>query len=215
MLKIYGGNLSSFCNKVRLVANAIGLEYEYKKINFKEREHKAPDFLKMHPAGKIPIIDDDGFFVFESNAIIKYLAEKNNSSLYPKELKQKTQVDQWIDFCSFHVGNAMDKILFNKVFAPRIKVTIDERAIQDGYMFLNRYLPVIEEQIGRDGFLVGKKMTLADVNCLAILDPCEIADVDLSAYNNIVQWREDLKKQDFYTKCHKEYGESLLRMTKS
>ncbi|MDD3374194.1 MAG: glutathione S-transferase family protein [Candidatus Omnitrophica bacterium] len=214
MLKIYGGDLSSFCNKVRLAANAMGIEYEYIKINFKDKQHKTPEFLKMHPAGKIPVIDDDGFIVFESNAIIKYLAEKNNSDLYPEDIKKKAEVDQWIDFCSFHVGSAMDKILFNKVFAPRIKVPVDERAIQDGYMFLNRYLPVIEEQLGKNKFLAGSQATLADINLLAILDPCEVADIDLLPYDNLSRWREMLKRQDFYTKCYKEYGESLPRREK-
>ncbi len=212
MLKIYGGDLSSFCNKVRFVANALGIEYEYVRINFKEKEHKTPEFLKMHPAGKIPLIDDDGFFVFESNAIIKYLAEKNKSSLYSENLKQKTIINQWIDFCSFHIGSAMDKILFNKIFAPRIKVPVDHRAIQDGYMFLNRYLPIIDSQLLKHNFLAGNEMTLADINLLAILDSCEVAEIELSVYENIMRWREDLKIQDFYTQCHKTYGEPLLRM---
>lgn len=212
MLKIYGGDLSSFCNKVRFTANAIDLEYEYVKINFKAKEHKTEEFLKMHPAGKIPVINDGGFIVFESNAIIKYLANKHSSELYPQGLQERTEVDKWIDFCSFHVGNAMDKILFNKVFAPRIPVDVDERAISDGYLFLERYLPVINDKIGQKEGLVTNNMTLADINLLAILDPCETAGIDLSAYNNIVRWRKNLKQKEFYTKCHSEYGLALKRM---
>ncbi|MDP8265314.1 MAG: glutathione S-transferase family protein [Candidatus Aceula meridiana] len=212
MLKIYGGDLSSFCNKVRFAANAIGVEYEYVKINFKAKEHKTDEFLKMHPAGKIPVIDDNGFFVFESNAIIKYLADKHNSELYPKDFQLRTEIDQWIDFCSFHVGSAMDKILFNKVFAPRIPVPVDERAIEDGYLFLSRYLPIVNEKIGQETRLVGQETTLADINLLAILDPCETAEIDLSPHENIVRWRKDLKQKEFYTKCHREYGLVLKRM---
>ena len=215
MLKIYGGNLSSFCNKVRFAANAMEIEYEYIKINFKEKEHKSSAFIKMHPAGKIPVIDDGGFILFESNAIIKYLASQYNVALYPVEIKQRAVIDQWIDFCSCHIGNAMDKTLFNKIFAPRIKVPVDERAIQDGYMFLNRYFPIIDKRLKENQYLSGEKFSLADINLLAILDPCEIAGVDLSVYSNLALWRQGLKKETFYTKCHEEYGLALARMAHS
>ena len=103
MLTIYGMNLSGPALKVFYVANALGLEYEQKGINLGEGEGQKEDYLKMHPAGKIPVIDDDGFYLFESNAIIRYLAQKENSSLYPTDLKKRVVVDQWIDFASLHI----------------------------------------------------------------------------------------------------------------
>src|SRR3989338_5290751 len=95
MLKIYGANLSGPSNKVRMVANYLGLEYEYLQVKIREGENKKEWFLKLNPIGKIPVIDDDGFCLFESNAIVKYLATKNRSSAYPQELKQRAIVDQW------------------------------------------------------------------------------------------------------------------------
>ena len=55
-------------------------------------------------------------------------------------------------------------------------------------------------------------MTLADITLLAILDPCEAIEVDLSSYENIVKWRENLMSQDFYQKCHKNYKDSLDKL---
>lgn len=212
MLKIYGGDLSYFCNKVRFAANAMDLKYEYIKINFKAKEHKTPDFIKMHPAGKIPVIDDCGFFVFESNAIIKYLAVKHQSGLYPKDLIPRTRVDQWMDFCTLHIGCAMDKVLFNSIFAPRIPVPVDGGAIKQGRVFLDRYLPLVEQQLNEFDHIASNEITLADINLLAILDPCEVACVDVKRYTRITAWREKLKHQEFYTRCHKEYGQVLKRL---
>ncbi len=213
MLKLYGGDLSSCSNKVRFAANAMGLEYTYIKISFKNKEHKTNDFLKMHPAGKIPVIDDEGFIVFESNAIIKYLAQKHGSVLYPQGLKERALIDQWIDFCSCHVGGAADKVIFNKLFAVRIPVAVDHRAKTEGQMFLNRFLPVIDDQLNQHLFLVDNVMSLADINLLAILDPFERAEIRLDRYPHLVAWRNNLRQQRFYTDCHCEYGLDLQEAT--
>ncbi len=214
MLKIYGSDLSSPANKVRFAANALGLKFEYIKINLREGEHQKPEYKKINPIGKIPAIDDDGFYLFESNAIIRYLADKNNSPLYPKELKQRAIVDQWIDFGTIHIGVNLAKVTYNRLFAPMRGQPVDENSIKDGQTFLNRFLPNIDEQLGKNKFLTSNTMTLADINLLALLDPAELSGIDLSPYKNISKWRNDLRQKEFYTKCYKEYGESLKQAAK-
>ena len=211
MLKIYGSDLSSPANKVRFAANVLGLKYDYIKIDLRSGEQQKPEFLKIHPAGKIPAIDDDGFILFESNAIIRYLADKNKSPLYPKDLRERALIEQWLDFGSLHVGAALAKVMYNRVFAPMRGVPVDESSLKEGLVFLERFLPVVEEQLGKNKFLAGNQRTLADINLLALIDPAEAASVDLAKYKNITKWRNALKKEEFYTKCHKEYGESLKK----
>ncbi len=210
MLRIYGSDLSSPANKVRFAANALGLKYDYIKVNLREGEHKRAEFLKLNPAGKIPVIDDDGFVIFESGAIVRYLADKQNSPLYPRGLKERAVVDQWFEFISHHVNLAMSKVVYNRLFAPRMNAPVDEQSLKDGLAWLERFLPVVDNQIGGKQYLIGNTMTLADINLLTALDPAEAATIDISKYKNIVRWRAALKKQDFYTKVHKEFGESVL-----
>ena len=211
MLKIYGSDLSSPSNKVRFTANVLGLKYEYIKVNLREGEHKKPEFLKLNPVGKIPAIDDDGFTLFESNAIIKYLAEKNNSPLYPKGLKERAVVDEWIEFTSHHVYQAISKVVYNRFFAPLRGEAPDERSLSDGFAWMDRFFPVVDNQLSKNQFIVGSQMTLADINLLAAFDPVDVTGIDISKYKNIVRWRSDLKKKDFYTKCYKEWGEALKK----
>ncbi len=212
MLKIYGADLSSPANKVRFVAHALGLEYEYIRVSIKDGENRKEEFLRLHPAGKIPVIDDDGFILFESDAICRYLSIKHNSPLYLPDLRQRALIDQWMDFINIHVGGALSKVLFNRVFASFAKVAVDERAISDGISFLNKFLPIIDQQLQKRGYIAADKMTLADLALLATLDPAEVAQVSLSPYEHIVKWRNELKKKEFYTRCHKEYGERLKNM---
>jgi len=211
MLKVYGSDLSSPANKVRLAANFLGLKYEYIKVDLRAGEHQKPEFLKINPVGKIPAIDDDGFLLFESNAIIRYLADKNKSSIYPKDLKERAVVDQWIDFGSMHVGAALGRVMYNRVFAPMRGLTPDEASVKENLGFLDRFLPVVDQQLSKSKYLSGDKITLADINMLALFDPAEVADIDLSKHKNITKWRDGLKNQEFYTKCHKEYGEALKK----
>lgn len=209
MLTINGSDLSAPSNKVRFAANAIGIKYEYKRIDLRAGEHLKLEFLAVNPVGKVPAIDDEGFRMFESNAIIRYFADKNNSPLYPRGLQDRAVVDMWLDFGSMHVGAALSKVIYNRLFAPLRDIPVDEVSLKEGLKFLERFLPVVDGQLAKNKYLAGAKLTLADINLLALFDPCEIANIDLSSYKNIVRWRDTLRKEKFYTDCHQEYGASL------
>jgi glutathione S-transferase len=209
MLTIYGSDLSGPAIKVRLTASLLGLNYKWHPVNLREGEHKKEWFLKINPVGKIPAIDDDGFQLFESNAICRYLCDKNNSPLYPKDVKKRAVIDQWIDYASFHIGANFMPIVYNRLFAPLRGVPVNEKAITDGLEFLKQYFPLIEKQLTQHKYIVSQEISLSDIVLLALLEPTELAKIDLSEYPKLMTWRTDLKKQTFYTSCYKEYGEML------
>lgn len=215
MLTIYGSDLSSPANKVRFVANYLGLKYEYKRIDLAAGEHRKPEFLKLNPVGKVPFIDDEGFVLSESGAIIKYLAVKAGSSIYPQGLKERALADQEIDFITLHVGMAAQKVVYNRIFAPRRNVPVDQASLEEGQTFLKRFLPIVDTQLAKSPYLCGNALTIADFTLLATLDPSELAGIDLAPYTYINKWRENLRKQSFYTQCYKEYGESLRQPAKA
>lgn len=207
MLKIYGANLSAPANKVRMAANILGLKYEYIQISIREGENRTKEYLALHPAGKVPVIDDEGFILFESDAIMKYLAVSEASPLYPDDIKRRALIDQWLAFVAIHVSGAMGRVVFNHVFASFAKIPADERSLSDGIKFLGRFLPVIDQQLSQTKYLAEDQFSLADIALLATIDPAEVAEIDLSPYKHIVQWRNELKQKDFYTKCHKSYAD--------
>jgi len=209
MLTIYGSDLSAPAIKVRLTASYLGLDYKWHLVNLREGEHKQEWFLKINPVGKVPAIDDNGFYLFESNTICKYLADKHESALYPKEIHQRAVVDQWIDYISFHVSANLMPVVYNRVFAPRMGRMVNERAITEGLEFLKQYLPLLEDRLARQAQVVGSTITLADIVLLSVLEPAEVALFDLGAYPKLSAWRVALKQQKFYSNCYKEYGEML------
>jgi len=209
MLTIYGSDLSGPAIKVRLTASFLGINHQWQALNLREGEQKQEWFLKINPVGKIPAIDDDGFHLFESNAICRYLCDKHNSALYPKDVKQRATIEQWIDYASFHIGANFIPVVYNRLFAPLRGLPVNEKSISDGLEFLKQYFPIIEKQLTQHKNIVSNEISLADIILLAILEPAEMAQIDLNIYPKLAAWRAGLKKQSFYTKCYKEYGEML------
>ena len=203
MLKIYGNRNSGSANKVEYTAILLGCDYEYKEMDF-QKDLKTDWYLKIHPAGKIPAIDDNGFVLFESGAICKYLCDKKGSDLYPKDLKHRAIIEQWIDFSVQHVGTAMGKVAFNRLFAPMMGVPVDENSLKEGMQLLERFLPLVDKQLGKSKFLASDKMTLADLSLFGVLEYAEKAQYDLSMYKSLSAWRNKLMATEFYGKVHKK-----------
>lgn len=212
MLHIYGTPLSSPTNKVRYIANYLHVPYEFHLINLATGEHHNPEYLQINPYGRVPAIDDDGFKLAESNAIIRYLADKNQSNIYPKELKQRALVDQWLDYASMHVMLALGRIMFNTYFYKFANTPQDERSLQDGRKFIAQYLPIIENQLAKHSYITGELFTLADIGLLAALDTAELANVDLHPYASITTWRKKLIQEAFYKDCHESYTTTFNRI---
>jgi glutathione S-transferase len=209
MLTIYGSDLSGPAIKVRLTASFLGIDYKWQIVNLREGEQKKEWFLKINPVGKIPAIDDDGFQLFESNSICRYLCDKNNSTLYPKDVHKRALIDQWIDYSALHIQANFNPVMYNRVFAPLRSIQVNEKAIIDGLEFLKQYFPILENRFAQHQYLVSQEISLADIILFSILELAEMAQIDLGIYPKLNGWRTELKKQSFYTKCYIEYGEML------
>jgi len=209
MINFYSFPLSSPGNKVSYIMNYLNIPYEYHHINLAFGEHHKPEYLKVNPYAKIPAIDDDGFKLAESNAIICYLASKYKSEIYPADIKKRAVINQWLDYASQHIMMSFARIMFNTYFYKMAKTTPDERSLQDGHNFLNKNLPVVEAELSRFKYIAGNDLTLADFSMLASMDTAELSKVDLSIYPHISAWRNKLMTQDFYLKCHTNYAESF------
>ena len=205
MIKLYGIGISNNVNKVRYCLNHLGLKYDWVQTSPITGENRTTEYLNLCPTGKVPAIEIDGLKLFESNAIIRYLASANNSPIYPQDLKKRAIVEAWMDYVAIHVAAAISRVLFNRVMAPMIGAKVDEGSIQVGLEFLEKYFPILENQLSQNTYLAGKEFSLADINLLAVLDPAEISQISLQKYPQITKWRNGLKSQAFYQKCYKDY----------
>lgn len=198
MLILYGIDFSSRSNKVKMCANAIGIPFKFKEVNMLKGEHKSPSYLDLHPGGKIPVIEDDGFVLFESVTIMKYLCRKHESVLYPVDLHRQALVDQWCDYASQQLDVQVVRVAFNVFVAPKIGQPASQKSIEMGTEMIHQLLPVFESHLKRSAFLVGDDFTIADINLLAITDPFTMLKIDTQRYPKFNEWRAKLEAMPFY-----------------
>jgi len=215
MIKLYGLGFSNNVNKVRYCLNQLGLDFEWVQTNPMQGENQTPEFEAISPTKKIPAIEIDGFTLFESSTINRYLAGREKSSLYPQDLKARAIVDAWTDYASIHVSSAMGRISFNRVLAPRLGVPVDENSIKAGLDFLAKYFPILDKQLSKNTYLAGKELSLADIALLAALDGCELNEIKLDPYPHLVKWRATLTAMPLYQKCYKDYTEFVMEGMKA
>lgn len=98
-------------------------------------------------------------------------------------------------------------------FADMVGIAKDERSMEEGRNWLrDRFLPFVEKQLSTNKYLAGPNFTLSDINLLTYLDLAEPSKIDLSIYPSLSAWRNNLKAQDFYTKCHKDFSDNLAAL---
>jgi glutathione S-transferase len=158
-LKIYGTSRSR-ANRVIWMAEELGIPYETISVDLSAP--RDPAFLKVNPNGRLPAIDDDGFYLFESMAINLYLAKKHGGPLTPRDLGEDAKMIQW----SFWAVSELEKpgldYLMHTMFLPPEKrdASIPGKALET----LKRPIAVLDEALEASGYLVGDRFTAADLN---------------------------------------------------
>ena len=117
MLKFYFNGAPN-PNKVALFLEEFGLPFEPVPVDTRKGDQFKPEFLKVNPNGKVPAIDDDGVFVFDSNAILLYLAEKTGKFLPPTHAENRAQLLSWLMFVASGIGPYSGQAVHFKHFAP-------------------------------------------------------------------------------------------------
>lgn len=200
MIKLYGIDFSTRSNKVKMCLTAMNLPYEYIEVNLLKGENKQSTHLMLHPGGKVPVLDDNGFILFESVAIMKYLCRQYKFAWYPEDIKTQALVDQWCDYASQHLDVQVVRVAFNVILAPSLDQHVSEKSIELGKEMILQLLPIFDVHLSKSPYLVDDAITIADVNLLSIIDPLEKIGINLSIFPNIATWREKLQACDFYQK---------------
>jgi len=155
--------------RVRWTLQELGVEFESIPINLLAGEHLQPKFLKINPAGKIPVLVDDDLVLTESVAIVLYLADKySNKGLIPTELKERGQVNRWLLFAATELEQPLWRIARNTMLYPE-----DQRLPADVVLVSQEFkamAAVLEEHMQRRQFVVGDRVTVADFVAAYTLD---------------------------------------------
>jgi glutathione S-transferase len=150
--------------EVRLALAELGLAYDPVEVNLLRGEHRTPAFAAINPHGKVPVLEDAGLVLRESNAILAYLGKTRGGALWPSEPAGEALALQWMFFEAFSLGNACGTVWWADVVAAAAgREAAGEALMREAVEDLERALGVLDGHLasGR-AFLLGDRFTLAD-----------------------------------------------------
>ena len=185
-LKIYGVARSRAA-RVVWMAKELGLDYEHIKVDFATGETRRPEHLALNPNGHIPVIDDDGFVLWESMAINLYLAKKHGSGgLYPARLEDEARAWQWSFWGMTEVERPVLTAMFNRAILPEAQR--DAAAADQAEKALAQPLRVLDGVLAHSAYLLGGNFTVADLNVASILAWARPAQIDMAPFPRVAEW---------------------------
>lgn len=182
-LKLYRHLLSGHAHRAQLALSLLGLPYELIDIDLKAGEHKKPEYLKLHPFGQVPLLVDGDVTVFDSNAILVYLAAKYDADRrwMPRDPKGQADVQAWLSV-------AAGPIAFGPAAARLINVFGAKYNAQDVIARAHALLKVMEARLSTQPFLASAEATLADIAGYSYISAAPEGNVDLAPYPAVRAW---------------------------
>ena len=184
MLKFYFNGAPN-PNKVALFLEESGLPFELVPVDTRKGDQFKPEFLKVNPNSKVPAIDDDGVFMFDSNAILLYLAEKTGKFLPPNTLQNRAQLLSWLMFIATGLGPYSGQAVHFKNFAPKDK---DLDYALNRYLFeAHRHYKILDDHLAKSRYMVGDTYTIVEMAFWgwARLGPFVLGEDGFAKYKNV------------------------------
>jgi GST-like protein len=198
MLKFYFNGAPN-PNKVALFLEESGLPYEPVPVDTRKGDQFKPDFLKVNPNGKVPAIDDGGVFVFDSNAILLYLAEKTGKFLPANTPENRAQTLSWMMFVASGIGPYSGQAVHFKHFAPK-----DLEYANNRYQFeAQRHYGILNDHLAGKRYMVGDTYTIVDMALWgwARLAPFVLGDDVFTKFPNVKRLVDEVSARPAATRA--------------
>lgn len=178
--------------KVCALARYLELPVEFVHVNLGKGEHKTPAFLAMNPNAKVPVLVDGATTLWESNAILCYLADKAGSDLWPKDARQY-EVLRWLMWDAAHFAPQAGTLYFEHIIKARFGMGgPDPAAVQKATEGFLRFAAVLEAHLHGRRYLVGDALSVADFALAITLPYAQQANLPLEAFPEIRRWHAQL-----------------------
>ncbi|AIR64191.1 glutathione S-transferase family protein [Cedecea neteri] len=175
-MKLYDFPLSGHAHRARLFLSLLGLPHELVELDLKAGAHKQPEYLALNPFGQVPLLDDEGTLIPDSNAILVYLAKKSGQSTWlPEDPKGSAAVQRWLSVAAGDLAFGPAAARLVTVFGAKFN---HDEVIARAHVFLGR----LEQHLANRQWLVGDRPTIADVAIYSYTSSAPEGNVDLSGY---------------------------------
>lgn len=181
-MKLYHHPLSGHAHRARLFLSLLGIEHELVTVDLAAKAHKAPEFLKLNAFGQLPVLDDDGTVVADSNAILVYLALKEGREDWlPRDPAGAAAVQRWLSVAAGQIAHGPAQARLITLFgAPYRSEEVIPRA--------HAILSLIESELMGRSFIAAAQPTIADIALYSYIARAPEGNVDLAPYPEIRGW---------------------------
>lgn len=190
--------MSTCTRKVLTVLAEKGQKAEFKLVDIMKGEARQPDYLALQPFAKVPALDDEGFILYESRAIARYLDEKfPQPSLHGEGLKGRALVEQWISIESANFTPSAMKIIMAALFAPMGGKPVDAKVVESGREALAPVIEIMERQLSKTTFIAANHFTIADIGFMPYIEylqACQCGDLFTGA--KVGAWWQKISQRD-------------------
>ena len=198
MLKIWGRVNSVNVKKVLWAAEELGLKYERVDAGMQYGVVNTPEYKKMNPNALVPTIEDDGFVLWESHAIVRYLAAKHGAgTLWPSDAKQRADAERWMDWSYTFQAN------FRAVFWGLVRTPAEKRdmkAIEEARKKCGELLAIPDAALAERPFFGGNALTIGDIPLGCHVQLWMRLPIERPEHPNLKRWFERLCGRPAYKK---------------
>lgn len=193
------------CRSVLMLADTIGIQFNFLEMDRSRPDHLKAELVAANPQHTIPTIVDNGFSVWESRAILIYLAEKydKTNTLYPKDIQMRATINQKL-FFDLELAKKFSDYFYPQVMAREAADPAKLQKLVDGLGFLNTALQ------GKD-YVAGNDLTVADIALITTLTGMEAAKIDFAQFENLIKYMTKCKESiSGYNKMAQQSLDRLL-----
>lgn len=161
---------------------------EWIKVDLSKQENKTPEFLALNPNGKVPVLVDGAESVWESMAIMCYLADKAGSDLWPKDARQ-IDVIRWLSWDAMHFSRHAGTLFFQNVVKANFGMgPPDEAAVEEATGWVRHFGAILNDHLESHSYLVGDALTIADFAVASILPVAAPSNIPLNEFPAVEKW---------------------------
>jgi glutathione S-transferase len=194
MLKIWGRTNSINVQKVLWCCAELKLEYDRVNAGGQFGVNNTPEYLAMNPNGLVPTINDDGLVLWESHAIVRYLARKHGAgSLWPADEKACADADRWMEWYSTTLWGNLRPVFWNLVRVEAGKR--DMKAVEDARRKMAENFKIVENQLSGRQYLAGDTLTMADIPMGVAVHRWFVLPIERPDYPRLAAYYERLKQR--------------------
>jgi glutathione S-transferase len=179
------------------VLEELGVDFEYVFVDLSRGENRGDTFGAMTPIRKVPVLEHDGEFLFESGPICRYVAGNEKSPLFPADRLQRARVDQWMTFFTCHPGRWLTEIYFEKVIKPKAGLgETDTAACEKAAKFAKQQLAMVDGWLHNRTWLANDALSIAEPFALGYLEQVHAIGFALDDFPSVQAWFNRLEARD-------------------